>query len=223
MSAIDVLRQIKQARKAAGQQKVIEWGNADFISEIGVENLSRSDLRNHLEARDLETTGTRVELIERLRGSISDEQLNRFAYAETLDTEFLIQADIEQRGSVYVVGRNDKGQLGVGDNNPRMVFQAVKQLRGIGVNFIAAGVDICFAVTEGHDVYVWGGGGVGRSGINPKRKAEMLPGENLLPSGTKLNWLEPQVAHFFKKYRKRFSPFFVLVMNLTWYYPHNSL
>lgn len=112
MSALDVLRQIKQARRAAGKQKAVEWGNAEFINDIGVENLSRSDLRNHLEARDLDTVGTRLELIERLRGSLADEQLHKFAYVETLDTEFLIQADLEERGSVYVVGSNSKGELG---------------------------------------------------------------------------------------------------------------
>ncbi len=104
MSSIDVLRQIKQARKSQGPAKVIEWGNADYINEVGIENMSRQELRNHLEARDLETAGTRLELVERLRSSISDEQMNTFAYAETLDTEFLIQADIEQRGRVYACG-----------------------------------------------------------------------------------------------------------------------
>lgn len=62
MSALDVLRQIKLSRKTKGAKKIIEWGNAEHITEIGVENLSRKDLRNHLEARDFETpsTGCRV-------------------------------------------------------------------------------------------------------------------------------------------------------------------
>lgn len=164
MSALDVLRQIKQARRAQGTAKIIEWGNADYISNIGVENLSRRELRNHLEARDLETTGTRLELLERLRTSIADEQLNKFAYVETLDTEFLIQADLEERGSVYVVGNNDQGQLGVGDLESRLTFVVIPQLRGLNVRYVHAGIDMCYAVTEENDVYVWGGAGVGRNG-----------------------------------------------------------
>ena len=51
MSALDVLRQIKQARRQqTGVAKIVEWGNADYINSIGgIENLTRKDLRNHLE------------------------------------------------------------------------------------------------------------------------------------------------------------------------------
>ena len=51
MSALDVLRQIKQARRQqTGVTKIVEWGNADYINSIGgIENLTRKDLRNHLE------------------------------------------------------------------------------------------------------------------------------------------------------------------------------
>jgi alpha-tubulin suppressor-like RCC1 family protein len=188
MSALDVLRQIKLSRKAKGPKKIIEWGNAEHITEIGVENLTRKDLRNHLEARDLPTTGTRLELIERLRTSLADEQLHKFAYQETLDTEFLIQADLEERGSVYVCGRNDKGQLGIGDIEPRKTMSVIPQMRGLNTRLIAAGSDLCYAVTEDYTVYVWGGGGVGRNAHNPKGA------RSLLGVGGKSTYLEPQVV-----------------------------
>lgn len=187
MSALDVLRQIKQARKAKGTQKIIEWGNADYINEIGVENLSRRDLRNHLEARELETTGTRLELIERLRVSLADEQLHKFAYKETLDTEFLIQADLEERGSVYSVGRNDKGQLGVGDKESRLIFSVIDKLKGLNSCFTIASLDMTFCITEDRSVFVWGGGGVGRTGLNPKGPKSMISGQS--------NFLDPQVVY----------------------------
>jgi alpha-tubulin suppressor-like RCC1 family protein len=41
----------------------------------------------------------------------------------------------------------------------------IPSLRGIGVETVIAGVDMCFAITHEHDVYVWGGGGFGRTGI----------------------------------------------------------
>jgi hypothetical protein len=188
MSALDVLRQIKLARRSKGPKKIIEWGNAEHINEIGVENLSRKDLRNHLEARDLETTGTRLELIERLRVSLADEQLHKFAYQETLDTEFLIQADLEERGSIYVCGRNDKGQLGIGDLEARVVFSVISQMRGVNTRLIAVSQDMTFAITEDYVVYVWGGGGVGRTGYNPK-------GSKALQGGGGQNYLEPSVVY----------------------------
>lgn len=58
MSALDVLRQIKQLRRAEKKSiKVVEWGNADYINSVGIDNLTRKELRNHLEARDLDTNG----------------------------------------------------------------------------------------------------------------------------------------------------------------------
>jgi hypothetical protein len=187
MSALDVLRQIKNARKAKGQNKIVEWGNADYISEIGVENLSRRDLKNHLEARELDTNGTRLELIERLRVSLADEQLHKFAYKETLDTEFILQADLEERGSVYVIGRNDKGQLGVGDKENRLHFCVVEKLKGLNTFFTVAGADMSFCITEDHSVFVWGGGGVGRTGLNPNGPRSLISGQG--------NYLEPQVVY----------------------------
>ena len=221
MSAIDVLRQIKLARRAAGAQKVVEWGNADYINDVGIDNLNRRELKNHLEARDLETGGTRLELIERLRNSLNDEQMNKFAYAETIDTEFLIQADLEQRGSVYVIGSNEKGQLGVGDTEARKQFTCIKELRGINIGFVVAGSDLCFAINDEHDVYVWGGGGVGKTGINFKKTpvevmieeaaAKKLAGANKNKTANKekhakvidpvaaakANWMEPQIVKDF--------------------------
>jgi alpha-tubulin suppressor-like RCC1 family protein len=188
MSALDVLRQIKQLRRSQQTNvRVVEWGNAEFINNVGIENLTRKELRNHLEARDLDTQGTRLELIERLRTSIADEQLHKFAYNETLDTAELIQADIEERGSVYVAGLNDRGQLGLGDIEPRRFFTVIPSMRGIGVVYVRSGADMSYAVTHEHDVYVWGGGGVGRTGINPTvRKRGSAAKEK--------NWLEPVIV-----------------------------
>lgn len=188
MSALDVLRQIKQLRRSQQQVvKIVEWGNADFINNVGIENLTRKELRNHLEARDLDTAGTRLELLDRLRTSLADEQLHKFAYTETLDTELLIQADMEERGSVYVTGLNDKGQLGLGDMDTRRFFAVVPPMRGIGIVYVTSGTDMTFAITQEHDVYVWGGGGVGRTGINPNIKKRGK-------AAKEMNWLEPIIV-----------------------------
>jgi hypothetical protein len=151
MSALEVLRQIKQLRRAQqSDAKIVEWGNAEFINNIGIDNLNRRELRNHLEARDLETAGTRLELMERLRASLADEQLHKFAYNETLDTAALIQADMEERGSVYVTGINGKGQLGLGDMENRKFFTVIPNLRGIGVITVVTGI----AQGHSHGIYV---------------------------------------------------------------------
>ena len=76
------------------------------------------------------------------------------ARADAADAEFELGADLEERGSVYVVGANSAGQLGLGDVAPREHFTVVPESRGAGVCFVSAGSDIVFGVTEDHDVLV---------------------------------------------------------------------
>jgi alpha-tubulin suppressor-like RCC1 family protein len=194
MSALDVLRQVKQARRAQGDHKVVEWGSADFITDVGIENLTRRELRNHSDARDLEISGNRLELLGRLRESIADEQLSRFAYKETTDAGLLIEAELEERGSVYTVGSNSKGQLGVGDLERRLHFTVVPQLRGVGVHVVATGDYVCYAVTELHDVYMWGGGGAVKAFGASKGNENVSKLKDLRAKKSKtLNWLEPDL------------------------------
>jgi alpha-tubulin suppressor-like RCC1 family protein len=80
------------------------------------------------------------------------------AHADATDAEFELGADLEERGSVYVVGANAAGQLGLGDDQPREYFAVVPETRGAGVAYVSAGYDMTFAVTEDHDVLVSGSG-----------------------------------------------------------------
>jgi hypothetical protein len=138
MSALSILREIKLAARRIGFKKKIEhvdtatadelvsnitldavvpiqWGNYDYIKSIGVNKMSRRELRNHLEARDLSSQGTRTELIERLKSSLAEEEHRSFTKVETMiNSENMAQSDIEERGSVYVCGSNTKGELGIG-------------------------------------------------------------------------------------------------------------
>ena len=130
-------------------------------------------------------------MLFRLRTSLADEQLHKFAYVETIDTQQLIQADLEERGSVYVAGCNSRGELGLGDTEPRKYFVAIPPLRGINVLTVCAGTDMCYALTDQFDLYVWGGGGVGRNALQSlsKSKAKKKTGK------AAHNWLEPAIVH----------------------------
>jgi alpha-tubulin suppressor-like RCC1 family protein len=81
-------------------------------------------------------------------------ELQARAHADAADAEFELGADLEERGSVYVVGTNASGQLGLGDVLPRQYFTVVPDTRGAGVCYVTAGYDITFGVTEDHDVLV---------------------------------------------------------------------
>jgi len=86
-----------------------------------------------------------------LENSLEEERLRGIAYTEDLEAEFVLNADLEERGSVYVVGSNNAGQLGLGDLISRETFTVVPATRGMGVRHVAAGYDVSFAVTEDHD------------------------------------------------------------------------
>lgn len=155
-----------QAKDAVDETMNFEWGSSKVLREIEIKKLSVAKLKSHLEARDEPVTGNKKQLIERLENSLEDERLRGIAYTEDLEAEFVLNADLEERGSVYVVGSNQFGQLGLGDLIPRAFFTVVPSTRGIGVRHVAAGNNLSYAVTEDHDVYVWGGAGTGPMGLN---------------------------------------------------------
>ncbi|CAM9525386.1 unnamed protein product [Pylaiella littoralis] len=138
------------------------WGTYKELRGVDTKTLTRQELKNHLEARDLATTGNKGKLARRLQASVLDEQSKSYADAE--DAEFQLGADLEERGAVYVVGTNSSGQLGLGDLTQRERFEVVPETRGAGVCFVSAGYDTSFAVTEDHDVLSWGGKGTGATG-----------------------------------------------------------
>jgi alpha-tubulin suppressor-like RCC1 family protein len=144
----------------------MEWGSAKVLRDIEIKKLSVSKLKNHLEARDESVVGNKKQLIERLEFSLEEERLRGIAYTEDLEAEFVLNADLEERGSVYAVGSNNFGQLGLGDLVSRPYFTVVPATRGMGVRHVAAGNNLSFAVTEDHDVYVWGGAGSGPMGLH---------------------------------------------------------
>ncbi|CAM9715922.1 unnamed protein product [Chrysoparadoxa australica] len=168
MSAINVVNTLRKknregAEKGDGNFPVdYQWGTLEVLHGRDTLTFGRQELRNHLQARDLPSTGNKRQLAERLEKSILEEQARTHADAE--DAEFELNADLEERGSVYVVGTNSSGQLGVGDLEHRPYFTVVHETRGIGVCSVEAGYDMAFAITEDHDVLVWGGKGVGPMG-----------------------------------------------------------
>ncbi|TQJ30876.1 hypothetical protein [Microbacterium sp. SLBN-146] len=80
-------------------------------------------------------------------------------------------------GSVWSVGKNNGGQLGVGDTSDRSIPTKIAwfETNGIKIAQIAAGDDSGYALTVGGDVYAWGSAdgidGLGGSRTNPVKKA----------------------------------------------------
>ncbi|KAH8045660.1 hypothetical protein JL721_12563 [Aureococcus anophagefferens] len=165
MAGIGLLTKLRTKR---GDTKLeYEWGSSKVLQTLDLEKLTRAALRNHLDARDLDTQGTKRAMIKRLMADLEGERLQSIAYSEQLESEFHINKDIEERGSVYAVGTNYAGQLGQGDTEPRDVFTAVQKTRGLGVVRVTANADMAFGVTADHEVLVWGGDPLGTQIFNP--------------------------------------------------------
>ena len=109
--ALSLLKQVKAKRSNLEGTLEYEWGSSKVLQQTDLRQLSRAQLRNHLEARDLDTEGPKTALIARLEGSLEEEKLQSIAYTEQLEAEFQINKDLEERGAVYAVGANYSGQV----------------------------------------------------------------------------------------------------------------
>jgi alpha-tubulin suppressor-like RCC1 family protein len=73
---------------------------------------------------------------------------------------------LDSNGKVYTTGRNDYGQLGLGDTNDRNAFEEVTSLNGKNITAIAAGDLHSFAFANDGKVYATGLNSVGELGLN---------------------------------------------------------
>ena len=70
-----------------------------------------------------------------------------------------------EAGTVYTSGRNNEGQLGLGDTNDRSSFTQVGgALEGKNVVKIACGSNHSGALTDAGELYLWGNGDRGQIG-----------------------------------------------------------
>ncbi|KAL7448844.1 hypothetical protein ACHAWC_000971, partial [Mediolabrus comicus] len=102
--------------------------------------------------------GSKKKLIERLVSSVEEEKQREINIAKEL--EHCRIRDVEEKGSVYGIGRNDEGQLALGDLDDRSVFTVVPALRGKAVQHLSSYGNVSCCLTPNSEVYTWGGNGV---------------------------------------------------------------
>ncbi|EFJ17371.1 hypothetical protein SELMODRAFT_179009 [Selaginella moellendorffii] len=79
-------------------------------------------------------------------------------------------------GEVYSWGRNQNGQLGLGDTDDSLVPHKLLAFEGVSVKMLAAGAEHTAAVTDSGKLYGWGWGRYGNLGLGD-RGDRMLPAE----------------------------------------------
>lgn len=92
---------------------------------------------------------------------------------------------ITGEGEVHSWGRNQNGQLGLGNNEDAHVPRKVAALQGLKVMMLAAGAEHSAAVTEEGKLYSWGWGRYGNLGLGDRRD-RLLPEEVTLLQGEKI-------------------------------------
>jgi len=133
----------------------------DYWAEIDVHTLKTKELRAALEARGLNSKGHKKTLQARLQQSVYEEKEEELEYLAMVEASRRAEAALEESGSVYSVGLNRKGQLGLGDRIDRNEFIVIKELRGKGIMQVCAGGDVSLALSENGNVFTWGGVGTG--------------------------------------------------------------
>jgi hypothetical protein len=134
----------------------IPFGDFDYLIRQDIETLPRAQLRRHLAARSLDDEGTRLELSNRLQESLDEENREKQRLKEEYERRFREMAALEEQGAVYVCGRNDKGQLGLGDFIGRKTFTVIPFTRGLFIERVVTTNNITFAVSKSKTVYSWG-------------------------------------------------------------------
>lgn len=134
------------------------WGDISFLGKTDIAKLSNESLKRHLAARNEPIEGSKKKLIERLVTSVEEEKQREINIAKEL--EHCRIRDLEEKGSVYAVGVNGEGQLGVGDLDDRSVFTVVPALRGKQVMHLSSYGNVSCCLTPTSEVYTWAGNGV---------------------------------------------------------------
>lgn len=147
-------------------QKATPWGDFAYLDSVDISSLSNEKLKRHLSARDEVAEGTKQELIERLSHSLEEERQRKIAVELELEAKHRKTADLEEKGALYVAGKNSAGQLGLGDLEDRHQFTVIPSTRGKRFRHVSTGGNMVLATTEHHEVYAWGGSGLGPSGLN---------------------------------------------------------
>jgi len=71
---------------------------------------------------------------------------------------------VSHSGAVYAWGRNDKGQLGLGDTTDKIFPTQVRSLRNQKICFVACGAEHTVCLTEDGGVFSFGSGQYGQLG-----------------------------------------------------------
>uniref|UniRef100_A0A0D9VH12 RCC1-like domain-containing protein n=1 Tax=Leersia perrieri TaxID=77586 RepID=A0A0D9VH12_9ORYZ len=93
---------------------------------------------------------------------------------------------VTNAGHVHSWGRNQNGQLGLGNTEDSLLPQKIQAFEGVRVKMIAAGAEHTAAVTEDGDLYGWGWGRYGNLGLGDRNdrlipeKVSSLKGEKMV-------------------------------------------
>ncbi|KAL0343235.1 UNVERIFIED_CONTAM: Ultraviolet-B receptor UVR8 [Sesamum angustifolium] len=92
---------------------------------------------------------------------------------------------VTMEGEVQSWGRNQNGQLGLGNIEDSLVPRKIEAFQGISVKMVAAGAEHTAAVTEDGELYGWGWGRYGNLGLGD-RDDRLVPGKVSTIQGEKM-------------------------------------
>jgi alpha-tubulin suppressor-like RCC1 family protein len=175
-----------------GTDEHIPWGDIDFLTKIeDLTLLPRAHVRKHLQARSEAATGQRLEMCQRLQESIIRELKEIKRRKKEKEKRLKEIASKEEKGAIYCVGSNHRGQLGLGDLEDRNNFTVIPMSRGLCFQKVFTRNDLVFAITDSYSVYSWGSNGMGpmaisceqhelRSNFHTPQLVKSLEEENIL-------------------------------------------
>lgn len=93
---------------------------------------------------------------------------------------------VTMEGEAQSWGRNQNGQLGLGNTEDSLLPQKISAFQGVSVKMVAAGAEHSAAITEDGELYGWGWGRYGNLGLGDRndrlvpQKVSSTDGENMV-------------------------------------------
>ncbi|XP_057858700.2 ultraviolet-B receptor UVR8 isoform X2 [Cryptomeria japonica] len=95
---------------------------------------------------------------------------------------------VTRDGEVQSWGRNQNGQLGLGNTEDSLVPQKIQAFEGLAIKMVAAGAEHTVAVSEDGNLYGWGWGRYGNLGL-ADRNDRFIPEEVATINGEKFSMI----------------------------------
>lgn len=130
-----------------------------FLSDHQIRHLKAKDLKKLLRVKKLGDRGKKVTLQKRLIRYVQEKKTRLLEALTIEEASEVAEIRLEEKGSVYGCGRNDKHQLGIERTAGKQAYRlltVIPCLKGKNIVQVDSSGDKSIALTKAGNVFLWG-------------------------------------------------------------------